>query len=73
MGNGAYRDLSHSTLTDTGVGEDLALFLGFELLDSIELPPAWALYTLPYVPLEMKTMMWYFDFTEVRALSFRAR
>jgi hypothetical protein len=33
----AYRDLSYSTLTDTGVGKDLALFLGFELLDSIEL------------------------------------
>ena len=37
VGKSVYRDLSYSTLTDTGVGKDLALFLGFELLDSIEL------------------------------------
>ena len=36
IGSSAYRDLSYSALTDSGVGQDLALFLGFELLDSIE-------------------------------------
>ena len=50
MGNGAYRDLSYSTLTDTGVGEHLALFLGFELLDSIELSSSVGLVHSPVRP-----------------------
>ncbi len=50
VGNSAYRDLSYSTLTDTGVGEDLALFLGFELLDSIELASSVGLVHSPVRP-----------------------
>ena len=50
LGNSAYRDLSYSALTDSGVGQDLALFLGFELLDSIELSASVGLVHSPVRP-----------------------
>lgn len=50
VGKSAYRDLSYGTLTDTGVGKDLTLFLGFELLDSIKLSPCVGLVHSPVRP-----------------------
>ena len=50
IGNDAYCDLSYSALTDSGVGQDLALFLGFEFLDSIELATSVGLVHSPIRP-----------------------
>jgi hypothetical protein len=55
VGNDAYRDLSYSALTDASVGEDLALFLGFELFDSIEFSSSVVLVCSPVHPTRDET------------------
>ena len=51
----AYCDLPYSALTDAGVRQDLALFLGFELFDSIELSSSVGLVYSPIRPTRDET------------------